>query len=186
MPAADRNPESCGDCGFRWDAVGIDDVGPRVSTAIDGFMQVIGSGGPSCADRPAPGRWSVLEYSAHLRDVLISIRERVILASVLDNPTGTPMYREERIDLGFYALDTVGDVMTELEASGRLFVRTISALPAGSEDRPLVYSTITPIERTIRWAAAQAVHECEHHLGDVRTNAELRALEQHHPVSKRR
>jgi hypothetical protein len=171
---ATRPEETCPTCGFRWDAVPLAAVGLRIDTAIDAFIAAITDAGPDCSIRPAESRWSTLEYASHLRDVLISIRERLILASVLDNPVGNPMYREERVELGFYALDTSEAVQQELDAVRRLFIRTVRSLPAGYEGRPLVYSSITPVERTILWAAAQAVHECEHHLGDVRENAELR------------
>ena len=33
-------------------------------------------------------------------------------------PTGTPIYRDARIDLGFYAEDTVKEVTSELEMAG--------------------------------------------------------------------
>jgi hypothetical protein len=123
--------------------------------------------------RPIPERWSILEYAAHTRDVLISIRERFVLASIVDGHIGTPIFRDERVDLGFYKLDTPEEVAEELQASSRLFVRTFEALPAGFENRVFTYSPISKADVTILWAGAQALHECEHHLGDVRENERL-------------
>jgi hypothetical protein len=51
-----------------------------------------------------------------------------------------------------------------------LFVRTFEALPPDFGRRQLTYSPLTANKVTILWAAAQAVHECEHHLSDVREN----------------
>jgi hypothetical protein len=115
----------------------------------------------------------VLEYSAHMRDVFMSIRERIVRASIETDSVGSPIYREERVDLGFYRLDEPDEVAKELLAMSRLFVRTFEALPAGFENRLFAYSTISPQKVTILWAGAQALHECEHHLGDVRENVRL-------------
>jgi len=83
------------------------------------------------------------------------------------------LYRNERVNLGLYALDQPDDVATELQAMSRLFIRTFEALPPGYEKRTFTYSTITNQQVTILWAGAQALHECEHHLGDVRENERL-------------
>jgi len=123
--------------------------------------------------RPSPERWSILEYGGHLRDVLLSIRERVILASVVDVPTGTPIYRDERIDLGFYAEDTMQEVANELEVSTLLFAKTVKTLPAHFDTRELVYSSRTPLAVTISSTFSNAVHECEHHLGDATDNVAM-------------
>ncbi|MCP3855439.1 MAG: hypothetical protein GY698_12000 [Actinomycetia bacterium] len=34
-------------------------------------------------------------------------------------------------------------------------------------ERPIFYGWPRPATRTLRWVAAQALHEVEHHLGDV-------------------
>jgi len=108
-----------------------------------------------------------------MRDVFMSIRERIVRASIETDSVGSPIYREERVDLGFYRLDEPDEVAKELLAMSRLFVRTFEALPAGFEKRLFAYSTISPQKVTILWAGAQALHECEHHLGDVRENVRL-------------
>lgn len=164
---------TCPVCGFEWGAIAASDIPLRVKSATDAFDDVIESAGVKASERPNPERWSVLEYGAHLRDVLISIRERVITASIEDEPTGSPLHRDERVDLGFYRRDTPSDIRDELSAVSRLFVRTFQSLPPGFETREFVYSPVTPAKVTILWAGAQALHECEHHLGDVRENLAL-------------
>ena len=125
--------------------------------------------GAAAQRRTDPESWSALEYASHVRDVLLSIRDRVILALVLDHPTGTPLYREERIALGTYRLDSPEDVADELAIVGRLLGRTLRALPEGATSRTMVYSPLTPFDVTISWMAAQAAHEAEHHLADARS-----------------
>lgn len=103
----------------------------------------------------------------------MSIRERIVRACIEENSVGSPIYRDERVNLGFYKLDTPDDVATELLAMSRLFVRTFEALPPTFEQRVFTYSPLTDMKVTVLWAGAQALHECEHHLGDVRENVEL-------------
>ena len=83
---------------------------------------------------------------------------------------GTPIFRDERVDLGFYAQDSASDVAVELQVATYLFLKTVATLPANFEERGLVYSTRTPLEITMAGAMSNALHECEHHLGDATEN----------------
>jgi hypothetical protein len=160
--------DSCAVCGFVWAQVDPSEVGARVTAAAAELARPLGE--PRVARRPLPARWSALEYGAHVRDVLLSQRERVVLACVVENPTGQPIYRAERVDLGFYRRDTTVVVASELVMAGALLARTFAAVPADMMSRPLRYSPVTPLEVDVAWVGAQAVHECEHHLADVREN----------------
>ncbi len=164
---------TCEVCGFEWAGVAAVEVPERVNAAVEAFVRVVKDAGPDVARRPSPERWSILEYAGHLRDVLLVQRERIITASILDTPTGAARYRDDRVNLGFYRLDTPEEVVAELAIAAGLFVKTFSSLPEGYERRELVYSVITPERVTVLWVGAQAVHECEHHLGDVEENAAL-------------
>lgn len=166
-------PSTCDVCGFRWADVTVEEIPRRLELAIGSFTEVITSAGLKVARRPSPTRWSILEYGGHMRDVLISIRERIITAAILDAPTGVAMNREERVSLGFYQHDTPADVAGELSTMTNLFVKTITSLSAPALLRHLIYSPASPYEVTILWAAAQAVHEAEHHLEDVKENVAL-------------
>jgi hypothetical protein len=146
------------------------EVTERIGRAVSSFVEVMKVAGAKVAVRPLPERWTILEYGGHLRDVLLSIRERVILASIVDVPTGTPIYRDERIDLGFYAEDTAKEVMSELEMAALLFSKTVTTLPHHFDTRELVYSSRTPLAVTISSTFSNAVHECEHHLSDESEN----------------
>ena len=162
--------ERCEQCGFVWGAITADQVRDRLGSATDAFVAVIEDAGAFAHERPSRERWSILEYGAHLRDVLISIRERIIAASIEDEPIGQPIHRDERVTLGFYQFDLPDDITLELRAASGLFGRTFEALAPDSTHREFTYSPVTPRKVTILWATAQAVHECEHHLGDVREN----------------
>lgn len=167
--------EKCDGCGFEWDSVGLKDAVSGISDAVTEFVGVIEESGEMATVRPSPDRWSIVEYAGHLRDVFISLRERLITASVVDHPTGTPIFRDERVNLGFYALDSVDDAADELGFAAGLLSKTIATLPAGFEDRTMVYSPAVDFVATLRWVAAQANHEAFHHLGDIRENVRLLA-----------
>jgi uncharacterized membrane protein len=121
---------------------------------------------PTLAERPAPYVWSVLEYSSHVRDVLLNQREGIIVALVEETPTKQKMYREVRVDLGMYAGESAAEVVRGLQLASELFVRTFGVLNAEQLSRTMTYAGQV---RTLAWIGAQAVHEVEHHLADVRT-----------------
>ena len=165
--------QSCAECGFVWNPLSRITVASRISDAVESFVGVIQRAGPDVDHRPTSDRWSILEYGGHLRDVLLSIRERIVLASVLDVPVGTALYRDERIDLGLYAQDAATDVAVELQVVTYLFLKTFAALPERFEERRLVYSDRTPLEVTIGSTMLHALHECQHHLRDAEENLVL-------------
>ena len=165
--------ETCAHCGFSWDPLSRSEFSARMGEAVESFVNVIAKADDDVGTRPSLTRWSVHEYGGHLRDVVLSIRERVVLASILDVPVGTPIYRDERVELGFYTQDAASDVAVELQVATYLFLKTIATLPPKFEDRRLVYSNRVPTEITISGAMLNALHECEHHLGDATENLSL-------------
>jgi hypothetical protein len=167
------SPDACEVCGFVREGVTCSASIAGIDESIDAFIGVIQGAGADAVVRPESDRWSIVEYGAHLRDVLLSLRERTIVASVVDHPTGSPIYRDERVNLGFYSRDSIDDVINELRVSAGLLTRTIASLPEGFERRTLTYSPLFGGEVTIEWMAAQAFHEASHHLGDVRENLRL-------------
>ena len=120
---------------------------------------------------PVPGVWSVLEYGGHVRDVILNVRDRIILGAVEDEPVPKPMHGAARVDLGLYAADTPDVVADELAIATDLFTRTFAALDDDQLARRIHYGWPVPATRTLLWVAAQTVHEAEHHLADVEASA---------------
>jgi hypothetical protein len=165
--------ESCEVCGFVWDDVPDDDIAPRVRAGIEMLARLLRNTPDVATRRPTPDRWSMLEYGAHVRDVLLVLRDRFVLGVVVDNPGFTPMYRNERVDLGMYGRDDPVAVAAELEVAAGLLTRLLATLSPEHLDRTCQYGYPGPSTRTLRWMAAQAVHETEHHLADVEQNLTL-------------
>ena len=167
--------ETCEVCGFAWEAVGAGEVGPRIVAGSTAIADLVGRAGAAASTRPSDAQWSALEYAAHVRDVLLHVRDRMVIGLVEDDPTFKPLYREERVDLGLYAADTPGVVVAELAMAAGLFARTFAALEAEQLAREVQYTYPVVATRTVLWMAQQAVHEVEHHHGDVETGLALLA-----------
>lgn len=164
--------EHCEVCGFTWDAIDPAELPGRLSSGVAAMAALVRAE-PGASSRPAEDRWSTLEYAAHLRDVLLNVRDRIILGAIEDNPEPKKLYPDARVGLGLYRQDTPALVAADLETAGGLFLRTLNALSREQMGRPIFYAWPTPATRTLDWVAAQVLHEVEHHLDDVRTNGTL-------------
>jgi hypothetical protein len=102
-----------------------------------------------------------------VRDVLLNLRDRIVLGVVEDNPTPHPMHGTPRVELGLYRGDTATMVAEELLMAGALFARTVERLSPELRDRPIFYPYPVPATRTVHWVSTQALHECEHHFDDA-------------------
>jgi hypothetical protein len=164
---------TCEFCGFVWSDFDPATVSVRATEATSAFAALVLSDARA-AERTEPERWSTLEYGGHLRDVLLSVRDRVILAVVEDVPSPPPIYRDHRVALGLYRHDRADQVAHDLAVAARLFITTFDAVRVEHGERRLIYSQLTGGDVTINWVGSLAVHECEHHLADVRENAASR------------
>jgi hypothetical protein len=162
--------ELCEECGFDFDMVSPDDITHRVTTGVRAAADVVASAPLMSLRRPNPDRWSAVEYTAHVRDVLLTIRDRLVIGLVEDNPGFKPLYRDERLALGLYRRDTADDVAVELRAAGAMFARLFDEIDPQLLSRPVQYGFPDPLPRTLLWMGRQAVHEVEHHLEDIRDN----------------
>jgi hypothetical protein len=165
--------EHCEVCNFVWEAISIEEIPSRLDRAVNHMIDIVRINEKTIATRPSPERWSILEYASHLRDVLFNIRDRLIVACVEDKPVPPPMYREERVAMGLYKVDSPDDVCAELAVASELFIKFAKTCTPSMLQRELFYGYPTLVYRTIAWGLAQALHECEHHLGDVEENLRL-------------
>jgi hypothetical protein len=160
--------EVCDVCGFEWDAISAGEVPGRLAAAADGFAPVLRSGEPSLSQRPRPDVWSAVEYGCHVRDVMFNLRDRIVVGLAEENPTPKAMFTDVRIELGLYAGEDPVRLAEEIVIGSALLGRTVTALDAAALARPIFYGWPRPTTRNLLWVAAQALHEAEHHLDDVR------------------
>lgn len=154
-------------CGFEWDAVISSEVGQRIIKSAAEIANLISSNSVSNS-RPTNEVWSPVEYAGHVRDVLFNIRDRLIVAINEDNPLCKGLFGTSRIELGLYKNDSPAVVAEELRVAASLFARTWDRIPETIRDRTMVYGWPRLADRRLHWVAAQALHEVEHHLYDIR------------------
>jgi hypothetical protein len=151
-----------------WASVTTGDVGTRVragSRALGAELRAAPA--DLVARRREPAVWSALEYGGHVRDVLLHLRDRLVVGIVEDTPSFKPLYRDQRVDAGLYREDRPDVVAAELEVAADLFARTFALLDADQLARPVRYAYPTEQVRTVLWMGQQTVHEVEHHLADT-------------------
>ena len=112
--------------------------------------------------------WSRLEYGCHLRDVLLVQRERVLYILRVDGGEYPPMGREERADHDRYSEQQPHDVVRQLVDAAAMFARVVSGRTDDEWRRSIVYNYPRRTQRTLRWVAVHTLHECLHHLHDIR------------------
>jgi hypothetical protein len=172
-PAADG---VCDECGFDYDRVADDEVGPALRDFGRRYRMPLTRGlkDESLDDivraHPTPGVWSALEYACHVRDVFAVQRDRLAQALVEDTPDATPMRREERVAEMHYNEQDREVVADELAANAAALADAFDALTADQWGRTIVYhypDPANPTTRDMRWLGVHTVHEGNHHLLDV-------------------
>src|SRR5487761_1383795 len=155
--------EQCAECGFDgrdWtDEAAIDavsELGARWAEAVAGLPP------GELQRRPIPRTWSIAEYANHVREVLFAMR------FVLDSAVNEP-----GIDLGFppepeFALEPllvdVPMAISGIEGGAAALANRLRELTDGS------WQTIAVIgadEVDAHWICRHALHDADHHLGDV-------------------
>lgn len=160
--------DHCNDCGYDY----CDHLGPAALSDLRSLGPRFGSrltDNPAdvLRTRPKAGVWCPLEYACHVRDVLLTQRERLFLAMVEDRPGFAPMYREQRVELADYANQEPTRLAHQLTMAAELLTDGFGHLEESDWQRQCTYNYPTPTLRSLAWLAAHTLHEGEHHLGDI-------------------
>jgi S-DNA-T family DNA segregation ATPase FtsK/SpoIIIE len=162
--------DRCEECGFIYDDLPVTEVHSRLRAGPGRYRRALAQVGEEAArHRPRPGVWSALEYTCHVRDVLLVQRDRTVQALVETNPGFARMHRDERVSLARYDAHPSPVVAGQLEMAAELCATVFEGLTADQWARPLIYNYPAPSPRDLAWLARNTVHEVEHHLGDIRT-----------------
>jgi hypothetical protein len=167
----DRLDNACATCGFAYGLAQAEIV-PWLRSDTTMFIDVLRAlDDDTVARRPGPGVWSPLEYACHVRDVLRVQRERVLLAQREDNPTFTPMRRDERAMEERYNEQDPEVVAGEIREASDAFVTVLESLDSEGWARMGIYNYPAPQSRSVGWIATHTVHELLHHRVDIGTLA---------------
>jgi len=162
--------ERCDECDFAYEDAAEGDIADTVRDICACYVEILSDHEPEndLRARPASDVWSVVEYTCHVRDVLLIQRERVILALVEDTPNFARMYRDERAALTGYREEHLGELFEGLKVATNLFARVFGRLSAEQTARPCIYNFPKAARKDVGWLGRHTLHETVHHLGDVR------------------
>jgi S-DNA-T family DNA segregation ATPase FtsK/SpoIIIE len=159
--------DQCAECGYVYDATAsafssrLASYAQRYVDALDGHADA------ALRTRPDPDTWSALEYTCHVRDVLLVQRDRLYVALVADDATWPPMYRDARPSLARYNEQDPAAVLRQLGVATELAAQAFGVLDEDQLARTFTYNYPAPAEHTVLWLGRHTVHEAEHHLKDV-------------------
>jgi len=159
--------DRCHGCGFEYDLAEAPTAGRAILLGVAEMTSILRDGS-DLKSRREPGTWSPLEYSCHVRDVLLVQRERVLAALFMDRPSFNPMGRDERVEYDGYGEQNATDVARQLGDAALLFTNLLSRLGPGELERNVLYNYPEPFERSLCWVAVHTVHEVQHHVLDIR------------------
>ena len=159
---------SCDECGFEYDSVAVGDIGPRLRAGAAELVDVLRVAvDDDLRRRPAPGVWSPLEYTCHVRDVLEVQLGRVALAMVVDCPSFEPMQRDERPErLKYNAQDPVV-VAEQLTDAAAALALVFERMTDDHLARTVTYNWPEEMIRPLRWVGRHTIHELLHHRLDI-------------------
>jgi DinB superfamily len=160
--------DHCDACGFTYDPDHAERAGPAIVARAGELADLLDPAPAAVRERSDPETWSALEYGCHMRDVLLTQRERVLAARRTDEPNPPPMGRDERVDHDGYTEQDPAAVARQLRDAAGLFANVLARLGPADWERGLVYNYPTRSVRSLRWVATHTEHEAVHHLGDAR------------------
>ncbi len=158
----------CDECGYVYDALPAPGIARALQSFPHRYREVLYGVSPATVSRrPQPAVWSALEYSCHVRDVLLVQRERAVLAQVEETPSFARMYRDERVPLCGYPTSSLASVLDQLGMAAELYAGVFAAIEEGSWSRTFLYNWPSADEHDLVWLGRHTVHEGVHHLMDV-------------------
>lgn len=152
----------CTACGFTGneDALG---ASTEIRAGVDRWAGVLDR--PDATRRPHPGRWSDVEYAAHVRDVLSLFRNRQQLMLTEDNPQ-LPNFDGDAVAVADdYRSQSPAEVISGLRDAANAYASALSDVHGdqwertGHRDDGRLF-TVTTLTR-------YGLHELRHHLHDV-------------------
>lgn len=163
-----RSEPDCAQCGVVHADVAPDRVPGALVEQAEHYRRLLDDArSGDLRSRPAPGKWSALEYACHVRDVIEVQRERLQVALDTERPTLEPMGREEHFDLHGYNDEEPAAVAAQLVATAVRLADDLAGLDGAGQQRAGVQSWPEEAERTLEWVARHTLHEMKHHLRDI-------------------
>lgn len=158
--------ERCHECGLRASTIPRHELGPTLQREVGRWASMLGgvdvSSLQSCCQA---GRWSALEYGAHVRDVLRQFRQRVAETATGSKPDFGWWDHEAAVVADRYNEQDPGTVAAELAAAALELVEVLDGLDeaAWQHSGTRRGTEVFTVEGFVRFA----VHETFHHRVDA-------------------
>jgi hypothetical protein len=158
---------ACEECGFSYESLPVGEIAPAVRAFDERYRQAMsGATEDRARRRPRPEVWSAHEYCCHVRDVLLVLRDRAVVALVEDAPTFKRMHRDQRVALCHYADHDNAEALAQLGTAAHLCAMVYAGLDEVAWARPIDYFGNGGAQ-DLAWMGRHTVHEATHHLMDV-------------------
>lgn len=153
----------CPECGFAASQVPAADISPSVLRFTAPWAQVLAR--PDVAQRPAPDRWSPLEYGCHVRDVCRVFAGRVRLVLDQDGAEFANWDQDESALHGRYAEQDPATVARQLAEDADGLAAAFGHVGDDDWDRSGTRSDGSRF--TLLTLGQYGLHDLAHHLRDV-------------------
>lgn len=154
----------CPECGFDTNILDPRDVGQLIRDNASAWQRVLSS--PDVQTRPAPDRWSALEYGCHVRDVFRVYLERLDLMLTQDGPHYANWDQDVTAADDDYASQSPVAVAVALTRAAAALADRFDTVGGDQWQRTGFRSDGAAF--TIETFARYFIHDPVHHLWDVR------------------
>jgi hypothetical protein len=156
----------CPQCGLDYDTISPADAAVAVRSFPRRFREVLLSVRDATLLRshPAPGVWSALEYTAHVRDMFELMADTVARMLRETDPEISFPDPDERAERARYNDQDLEEVLAGLAATATHFADVIDSVAVPDLDRTARFPWG---QRDVLTMIRNGVHEGRHHLRDV-------------------
>jgi hypothetical protein len=159
----------CDECGFDARALDVALIGEMIRANAAAWAEALDGDGDLVRARSTPGRWSTLEYGAHVRDVFELYTRRLSLMLDTDDPLYPNWDQDATAVADRYDLQDPAIVAVELLAAAETLAVAFDAVSADEWRRPGRRSDGATF--TVESFARYLIHDPVHHLWDVTGDA---------------
>jgi hypothetical protein len=159
--------DHCDACGFDGRQLSLDDIVTGLDALPDHVRKLLRNADPAILRyRPAPNRWSALEYVGHLRDLTAFHRWLIERALSEEHPIIGPVDPDASVAAAAY---NEGDARSLMDQFERRIVRLSEAIACLDEQTASRKLTVDPSqgEIDVYVVARSALHEGHHHSLDL-------------------
>lgn len=154
----------CPECGFDTQSFPREQAGRLVRDVAARFAEMLVSD-PNVRDRPAPTKWSPLEYSCHLRDVFHIFGGRLELMLTTEGPLFPSWDQDETAIASRYIDQSPPAVSKEIVDEAGALADAFDAVDGDQWDR--IGTRSDGAQFTVESLARYLVHEPIHHWYDT-------------------